>query len=320
MAAKVALVKCQDYQQENLRQGVSKLLGLLGGWEQFVQPHQMVLIKPNFIAPRTPDVPAQTDGRLVAEIARQLSQIGVEVLVGDSTAWGSLQKNAALAGLDQRTLASVGARLVPFNQPCRVTIQTPAGARKVSIDRTVLQADKIINLPKLKAHQQLLLTGALKNPFGTIVGKRKAWWHFRYGQPEIFTDMIVGVYRKVGPVLNIVDAVVVMEGKGPVSGRPRKLGLLLASTDAAAVDRVACELVSAPAEQLPLLAAAERAGIGITKMADIELLGDNLQAFRINDFLFPELTPVKFSLLRVCRSIGRQARILIRDRRERNSL
>ena len=252
----------------------------------------------------------------MAEIARPPSQTGAEVLVGDSTAWGSLQKNAALAGLDQRTLDSVGARLVTFDQPCRVTIQTPAGPRKVSIDRTVLQADKIINLPKLKAHQQITLTGALKNPFGTIVGKRKAWWHFRYGQPEIFTDMIVGVYKKIRPVLNIVDAVVAMEGQGPVRGRPRKLGLLLASTDAAAVDRVACELVTVPPGQVPMLAAAKRAAVGVTNMAEIELLGDSLQELRINDFLFPELTPLRFSFMRVCRSITRQARILIRERRE----
>ena len=273
MSAKVALAKCEDYQQENLRRAVGELLALLGGWEQFVRPGERVLIKPNFIAPRPPEVPAQTDGRLIVEIARELKQIGAEVLIGDSTAWGSLRKNAALAGLDQSTLDALGVQLVEFNQPCRVRIQTPRGPKRVSIDRTVLASDKIINLPKFKAHQQLLLTGALKNPFGAVVGKRKAWWHFRYGQPETFSDMIVGVCRKVGPILNILDAVVAMEGQGPINGRPRKLGLLLASTDAAAVDRVACELVGALPEKVPMLAAAERAAVGATKMADIELLG-----------------------------------------------
>ncbi|MCK4850152.1 MAG: DUF362 domain-containing protein [Phycisphaerae bacterium] len=319
MAAKVALAKCEDYQQKNLHASITKLLELLGGWEEFVQRGERVLIKPNFIAPRTPEVPAQTDGRLVAEIARQLKQIGAEVLIGDSTAWGSVRNNAALSGLDQPTLDALGVRLVKFNRPCRVTIQTPAGPKKVSIDRTVLEADKIISVPKLKTHQQLFLTGALKNPFGAIVGKRKAWWHFRYGRPETFTDMIVGVYRKVRPVLNILDAVVAMEGQGPVRGSPRKLGLLLASADAAAVDRVACELVAAPSAQVPMLAAAQRAAVGATKMAEIELLGQDLQEFRINDFLFPELTPLRFSLLRVCRSIGRQVRILMSERRENRS-
>ena len=145
MSSKVALAKCEDYQQENLRRAVGELLGLLGGWEQFVGPGERVLIKPNFIAPRGPEVPAQTDGRLIAEIARELKQIGAEVLIGDSTAWGSLRKNAALAGLDQRTLDELGVRLVEFNQPCGVTIQTPRGPRKVGIDRTVLESDKIIN-------------------------------------------------------------------------------------------------------------------------------------------------------------------------------
>ena len=185
------------------------------------------------------------------------------------------------------------------------------------MDRAVLEADKIINVPKLKAHQQLLLSGALKNPFGAIVGKRKAYWHFRYAQPEIFTDMIVGVYKKVGPVLNIVDAIVAMEGAGPIGGQPRKLGVLLASTDGAAVDRVACELVGALAEKVPMLAAARRAGVGVTQMAEIELLGGDLGELRVDDFLFPELIPLRFSLLRVCRSVARQARILLSEGREK---
>lgn len=316
MSSKVALAKCEDYQQENLGRAVGELLGLLGGWEHFARPGERVLIKPNFIAPRGPEVPAQTDGRLIVEIARELKRIGAEVLIGDSTAWGSVRKNASLAGLDQRRLDELGVRLVKFNRPCRVRIQTPRGPRKVSIDRTVLESDKIINLPKLKAHQQLFLTGALKNPFGAVVGKRKAWWHFRYSRPEIFTDMVVGVYGTVGPILNILDAVVAMEGQGPINGRPRKMGLLLASRDGTAVDRVACELVNAPPEEVPMLAAARRAGVGARQMAEIELLGEDLGDFRVNDFLFAEPAPLRFSLLHVGRSVARQAKILLGERQE----
>ena len=65
-----------------------------------------------------------------------------------------------------------------------------------------------------------------------------------------------------------------------------------------------------------MLAAAKRAAVGLTKMADIELLGQDLQEVCINDFLFPELTPLRFSLLRVCRSLARQARVLLGEHRE----
>ena len=317
MSSKVALVRCEDYQAQNMDKALIQAIGSLGGWEQFIKRGERVLIKPNFIAPRPPEVPGQTDGRLILAIARQLKPLAGEILVGDSTAWGTAKKNAALVGLDEAALESAGLEMVNFNRPCRVTIQTPAGPQRVCLDRTVLEADKIINVPKLKSHQQLVLSGALKNAFGAVVGKRKAWWHFRYGgKPADFARMVVGVYQEVGPILNIVDAIVVMQGQGPINGRPRKLGLLLASSDAAAVDRVSAELVGAKAEELEMLTAARLANAGITDLADIELLTEKLASVRINDFIFAEPTPLRFSFPRVCKSIARQVRMLIRERCE----
>ena len=316
MSSKVSLARCEDYQEQDLDDALSTVVGQLGGWEQFVQPGQTVLIKPNFIAPRRPDVPAQTDGRLIAVIAKQLNRIGAKVLVGDSTAWGSAKKNAMLAGLDKQALDAAGAELVEFNQPCKVIIQTPQGPRKVHIDRTVLEVDRIINVPKLKAHQQLVLSGALKNPFGAVPGKRKAWWHCRYGKIETFTDMIVGVYQKIAPVLNIIDGVTAMQGRGPINGKLKKVGLLLASTDAAAIDRVACEILGIKPQDVPILIAAKRAGAGATELDDIELIGPDLESLRIEGFVIPELMPLQFTPWRVCQSIARQIRILYRERQE----
>ena len=317
MPSRVSLARCQDYQQEHVGESLNQLVVQLGGWAEFVKPGEQVLIKPNFIAPRGPEVPAQTDGRLILAIARQLRGLAGKVVVGDSPAWGSARKNGALVGLDEATLASAGLELRSFDRPCPVTIETPAGPRRVSLDQAVLRADKIINVPKLKAHQQLVLSGALKNAFGAVVGKRKAWWHCRYGgRPTNFAQMIVGVYQRVRPILNIVDAVVAMEGQGPIRGQPRKLGLLMASVDAAAVDRVSCELVGAKPEELEMLGAAKRAGAGATDLADIEILGEELEGLRINDFVFARQTSLRFGLPRVCKSIARQVRILMQERRE----
>ena len=318
MSSKVALVRCADYQSQTLDAALNEALGLIGGWKTFVKPGERVLIKPNFIAPRPPEVPAQTDGRLILAIARQLKPLAGEILVGDSTAWGSAKKNASLVGLNEDALASAGAEIINFNHPCRTTIQTPAGPRRVTLDLAVLEADKIINVPKLKAHQQLMLSGALKNSFGAVVGKRKAWWHCRYGgDPANFARMIVGVHRKIRPILNIVDAVVAMQGQGPINGQPRKLGLLLASTDAAAVDRVSAELVGLAGEDLEILSAARRAASGETDLGQIELLGESLDGARIDDFVFANQMLLSFTPLRVCQSIFRQLRILLRERREK---
>lgn len=65
-----------------------------------------------------------------------------------------------------------------------------------------------------------------------------------------------------------------------------------------------------------MLAAARRAGVGARQMAEIELLGEDLGDFRVNDFLFAEPAPLRFSLLHVGRSVARQAKILLGERQE----
>ena len=317
MGSKVALVRCEDYQQEKVSAAVGEAVKLLGGWERFVGAGERVLIKPNFIAPRPPETPAQTDGRLIKEIARQVGKLGAKVLIGDSTAWGSTRKNAGLAGLGREDLEEVGAELVKFNRSCRVSIETAGGPAEARLARAVLEADKIINVPKLKSHQQLVYSGAIKNCFGAVAGKRKAWWHFRYSQPVRFADMIVGVYRRVGPVLNIVDGVVAMEGQGPIGGRARKLGVVLASADAAAVDVVGCDLIGIKAEDTEIWRAARRAGVGTTGVGEIEVVGEEVGALKVKDFAMAEPRPIRFSLLRVIKSTAKQVRILLRERMER---
>lgn len=316
MSSKVALVKCGDYQQYTLNRALDESLALLGGWEKFVSAGERVLIKPNFIVPRPPDIPAQTDGRLILAIARQLAQLGAKVQVGDSTAWGSTRKNAALAGLSVKNLQSVGAELVKFNHPEPVRVRTPDASTQVRLARAVLHADKIINVPKLKSHQQLIYSGAIKNTFGAVAGKRKAWWHFRYAQPAKFADMIVAVYRKLAPVLNIVDAVVAMEGQGPINGKARKLGFVLASTDAAAVDVIGCELIGINPRNTEIWAAAERAGVGTTDLGEIEVVGEEVGTLRVKNFVMAEPHPIRFSLLRVIKSTAKQVRILLQERLE----
>lgn len=52
-------------------------------------------------------------------------------------------------------------------------------------------------------------TIAVKNMFGCVHGKEKAVWHFlRGGQYERFSTLLLGIYDRLAPVLNIIDGVV----------------------------------------------------------------------------------------------------------------
>jgi len=129
-----------------------------------------------------------------------------------------------------------GIELVNFEASGSTEID--AGDYRLYVANPVLEADVIINLPKLKTHTLTLMTGAVKNMFGTVPGFRKAEMHKIFPGHREFAAMIVELFSHVRPALNIMDAVLAMEGNGPSSGSPRELGLVAVSDDAVALDAV----------------------------------------------------------------------------------
>ncbi|MFH0880149.1 MAG: DUF362 domain-containing protein, partial [Lentisphaerota bacterium] len=138
--------------------------------------------------------------------------------------------------------------------------------------------------PKLKTHVQMTFTGALKNQYGLITGKRKAHYHYRLKTREWLAALIMDINRIAKPALAIMDGIVAMEGEGPSSGRPRKVGALLAGSDLAAVDVMACELIGLNPETVPLNLAARKSGFGATRVQDIEVLGADWKVLQVKDF------------------------------------
>ena len=308
----VALQQCGSYDPQQVYLAIGRQLELLGGADCFFQKGQRVLIKPNLIVPKGPDIPAQTHPEVIYAMARIVKESGALPVVGDSPAWSTTAGCLKALGIDQR-LRELGAEIVNLNQPVRMEI---AGAN-VGVSRVALEADVIINMPKLKAHQQLGATFAFKNMYGCVAGlagKEKAYWHFARGnEVESFCRMIVGVYQKLNPVLNIIDGIVAMEGQGPISGDPREVGYLIAGTAPAACERVCCGLVGFDPADLPLLTAAEKMGMGCSNDDSITIVGDRFTKPACPDFKPAIQTPLRFTFPRICKSIAKQCIILLKS-------
>ena len=309
----VAIQQCKSYDPQEVYSAISRQFELLGGVECFIKPAQRVLIKPNLIIPRGPEIPAQTHPEVIYAIAKIVKEAKAVPMVGDSPAWSTTAGCLKVLGIDGR-LRALGAEIVNLNNPVRMNIE---GAN-VGISRVALEADVIINLPKLKAHQQLGATFAFKNMYGCIcglAGKEKAWWHFARGKEYApFCRMIVGIYYKLNPVLTIIDGIVGMEGQGPINGDPREVGYLIAGTDPAACERVCCDLVGFDPNNLPLLTTAETMGFGCGREALIEVVGDALDVPVCSDFKPAVRTPLRFTFPHICKSIAKQAVILFKHR------
>jgi Pyruvate/2-oxoacid:ferredoxin oxidoreductase delta subunit len=213
---------------------------------------------------------------------------------------GDLRKVAEKAGIFD-VVHEERARFVDLDEA--VQVKNAGRFQRFEVARAACEADAIINLPKLKTHGMTTLTGAVKNLFGCIPGKRKVQWHFNTGvNHALFMRMLVELYAFLEPRLTIMDAVVGMEGNGPGSGDPREIGALLAGRDAVSVDVVSAMLVGVAPAKLPVLQAALEAGIGETKPARITVLGEPLESLAVRNFRLPPRAHLEWRLPEWARS------------------
>ena len=317
----VAVTRCSDYQADKIAEAVERQFSLLGGLERFISKGDTVLLKPNFIVACPQSQAAVTDPAVILAVAKLVKDFGGRPFVGDSPAWSNMAKCVSDLELEE-PLKKLG---VPFQQLNKIKRYKIAGAR-VGISRVAMEADKIINLPKFKAHQQLVATFAVKNMFGAVCGKEKVFWHFAKGKShDNFCRMLIGIYQLLNPVLTIVDGVVAMEGMGPISGSPKPLGFLVGSADPVACEAICCELIDFKLDELPIIQTAKRIGFGCSDMSRIKVVGDDYSDFVCKDFQHAEQRPLNYSLGHVCKSVSKQLVILAKsalncDRDQRKNL
>jgi uncharacterized protein (DUF362 family)/Pyruvate/2-oxoacid:ferredoxin oxidoreductase delta subunit len=285
----VALVRCDNYDPEAVDAAVRRSVDLLGGMSVFVQPGKRVLLKPNLVAARAPERRITTDPEVVRTVARLVLEAGGTPCIGDSPALEPFQMVARKTGMKE-VADELGLELVNLVGPAPVPLRDGAVFRNLELSFRVIDADVVINLPKLKTHAQMLFTLGVKNLFGTVVAQRKAEWHYMTGvDRDTFASLHLDIYQAIRPALTILDGVWAMEGHGPANGRPRRVDLIAAATDAVALDVSICRLLGAPLRSFPLYRAARARGIGETDASRISLRGDPPEGFQVKDFEVPSL-------------------------------
>ena len=253
----VSVVACKEYDLDAVRQAVKACLEPLGGLARFVKPGMRVLLKPNLLAAAEEEQAVTTHPMVVRAVAELVQAAGGRVLIGDSPS-GPLSGNAEVlrkSGM-QAAAEACGATLAPFES---VVWKQNQGA-DYFIARPALEADLLINLPKIKTHGMTLYTGAVKNLFGVIVGERKMEVHIRAPGIPDFSRELVNLLELVPPALTIQDGIVGQEGNGPgAGGTPHAYGCLAASTDPVALDTIIAQAMGfAPGAVLHLAQAGAR--------------------------------------------------------------
>lgn len=287
---KVALVRCPDYDQEKIDASVHDTLSLLGGIGRFVSPGQKVFLKVNLLTARKIDAAVTTHPAVVKALVKEVQSAGGIVTIGDSPGGPysvrALKRSYRAAGLE--TVADETGANLNFDLST-VDLPHPEGKilKGITIARPVADADVVISIPKLKTHGLTVFTGAVKVMFGAIPGLLKAEYHLKMPDVKDFSDMLLDIVTLIKPGLTVMDAVVGMEGEGPSAGKPRNVGMILASEDSVACDVVASSVVGIKPEDVTTTSAAIRRGLTTGRLEDIDLAGVPFSAVQIRGFAVP---------------------------------
>tara|TARA_B100000686_G_scaffold226649_1_gene233945 strand:- start:874 stop:1839 length:966 start_codon:yes stop_codon:yes gene_type:complete len=304
MKSKVHIKKLDSYSLEKAEYFIRDIVSGINGKNPLFSAGQKVLLKPNLLRGFTPEQCVTTHPVIVEAMCRVLKDFSVNnITISDSPALGSLEAVASKAGYDP-IKKKYGVKIAPLTDP--VSFENEEGVPHLKIAGCIKEFDHIINLPKLKSHCQMIMTLAIKNLFGLVIGKRKPVLHCLVKNDKIkFGKMLIDIARHVNPVLTVADGVQAMQGQGPIYGSPYPLGMLFASQDMTALDRIAAEILMFP--KVYALEAAQLKGYGNYDLEKIELFGEvNLSNLMVSDFKRPRPMDISFNPYRVLKSFIKQ--------------
>lgn len=301
----VSIVRCESYDRDKVITAVEQTFAYFGGIHTIVKKGAKVLLKPNFIRESAPEDCTITHPMVIEVVAKKVLEMGATPIIGDSPAFGAISKIARRAGID-RFAEEHGIEIIELDSPRRVKTKCGTKPFTLTVSGRALDVDAIINIPKLKAHGQLLYTAGVKNMYGCVSGKRKAWRHFQSKDDiEWYAEMLLANYHAVKPAFTIVDAIMAMEKHGPSGGIPKQVSLIFGGIDCIAIDRVVAEVINAHPSQSSLLKAAKTHSIGEQNLNTIEILGESVSSVKVHDFILPKLVPIGFTTFRVMKSLAK---------------
>jgi len=292
VAGGVSLARCGSYDFQEVKDSVRQSVELLGGMSAFVKPGERVLLKVNLLMKRKPEKATTTHPAVARALAELVREAGGRPIIGDSPGGYHFYTAATLRSVYETCGMTEAAREggAELNWDTEIVeVPYPQG-RRIKLVKTitpVLQADTIINVPKLKTHGMTVYSGAVKNLFGIIPGRFKGEYHLRFEDVDDFADLLVDLCQFAKPVLSVMDAVVGMEGYGPTNGRPRQVGLIISSADPYALDVVAAEIIGLKGRQVPTIRKSAERGLCPLAAEPLIVVGQRLKDVAVPTFSKP---------------------------------
>lgn len=289
---KVSLIKCDDYSYIQMKAAMEESFKNMGGIDKYIKHGERVLLKVNLLMKKRPEEATTTHPVFVKALAEVLIEYGAEVIIGDSP--GGPFNTSALKGIYkacgiEEIANELGAEINYNTKSVEIKNMDGLILKRITAIEVLKKVDKVISVSKLKTHGMMMFTGAVKNMFGIVAGLEKAEYHVRMPKIIDFSNALVDICLAAKPILSFMDAVVGMEGAGPSAGDPREIGAVIASTSPYHLDVAATYMIGLAPTKVPTVQRCVERGLCKGNFEDIELIGDNIKEFVLDDFVVPDI-------------------------------
>jgi uncharacterized protein (DUF362 family) len=268
---RVSLIKGDDR-----REITQKVLEIISGDIKKGLATRQPVIKPNFVS-STIQLASSHVGQVRGILDFLTGFYHDKIIIAEAACYDTIKayKNFGYMHLpDEYNVELVDLNMGPYET---VSI-TGRDNKPITVRVSSLLLDKnnyLISAAKMKTHDSVVVTLSVKNmAVGSIVGNDKKAVH----QGVRNTNRnIAGLAERVWPDLAVIDGFEGMEGDGPTDGDPVLLNIALASTDALAADRVACEIMGVDFHSVGYLHYCAERGLGEADMDKIEVVGERVK-------------------------------------------
>ncbi|MEK7817302.1 MAG: DUF362 domain-containing protein, partial [Actinomycetota bacterium] len=251
-----------------------------GDISRAVSGRRLVMIKPNFVTCYRQLAATHVDAvRGVLDFIRPL--VDSDIVIAEGAALGPTAVGYWRYGY--RSLKrEYGVCLANLNRGPTVSVEiegSDGGTRSVAVSKLALDADCRISVAMLKTHDTVVATMTYKNmAMGSVSGAiNKRRMHQGYAE---INRSLVRIAPLVFPHVAVIDGMTGMEGNGPGSGTPVPMGVALAGTDFVAVDAVGARLMGINPREMDYLWQCHEAGLGEAGDEAIEVIGEEVGAYK----------------------------------------
>jgi len=281
---RVSIVRAENYNVDEIRDAVRMGIELIGGLDKVIKPGNRVFVKINHLPPASlPERGIVTHPIFAEAVVELLKEAGANITVGDDIEAGPGDRFAISGFRQMCQRASV--RLVNLREGGFVATEDEGRLiEPIYVSRIALEADVIVNLPKLKTHSLTILTGGVKNMYGTIPASLRHRYHRDFINIDDFSLMLTDIFAVVRPQLTIMDGIVSMECEGPAGGNLRQTNIILAGQDAVALDTVATSIIGLNPEDIGTIRHCNERGLGVGCLDAIEVTGASIGSVAVPDF------------------------------------